>query len=268
MNYLTYCRAHKHVIAMIHLAALPGTPRNRFAPPDIVAQAVREARVYKEAGFHAVMLENMHDTPYTRKVGPEIVALMAIIAREVKALGLYCGVQVLAGCNQEALAIAHAAQIDFVRVEGFVFGHIGDEGWFDACAGELLRYRKRIGAEAVAIFTDIKKKHSSHAITADLDLKTTAEAAQFFLSDGVIVTGAVTGQPVNLADLTALRDFPLLKIIGSGVTSANLASYYSSAELFIVGSSLKVAGEWSNPPDPQRCTELSAVINRLNESER
>jgi predicted TIM-barrel enzyme len=40
-----------------------------------------------------------------------------------------------------------------------VFGHVADEGYFDACAGALLRYRRQIGAEDVLIFTDIKKKH-------------------------------------------------------------------------------------------------------------
>ena len=49
--------------------------------------------------------------------------------------------------------------LDFIRAESFVFSHIGDEGLFNSCAGELLRYRRYIGAEHIKIFTDIKKKH-------------------------------------------------------------------------------------------------------------
>lgn len=49
--------------------------------------------------------------------------------------------------------------LDFIRAEGFVFSHVADEGLLNACAGELLRYRRRIGAEHIQIFTDIKKKH-------------------------------------------------------------------------------------------------------------
>lgn len=49
--------------------------------------------------------------------------------------------------------------LDFIRVEGFVFSHVADEGLLNACAGNLLRYRKHIGADHVKIFTDIKKKH-------------------------------------------------------------------------------------------------------------
>lgn len=49
--------------------------------------------------------------------------------------------------------------MDFIRAEGFVFSHVADEGFMNSDAGELLRYRKMIDAENVAIFTDIKKKH-------------------------------------------------------------------------------------------------------------
>ena len=47
-------------------------------------------------------------------------------------------------------------------------------------------------------FTDIKKKHSSHAITADVSIAETGHAAEFFLSDGVIVTGVSTGTEADL----------------------------------------------------------------------
>jgi len=49
--------------------------------------------------------------------------------------------------------------LNFIRAEGFVFAHIGDEGWTDACAGPLLRYRRSIDASDILVFTDIKKKH-------------------------------------------------------------------------------------------------------------
>ena len=48
--------------------------------------------------------------------------------KEVKKLGLYCGIQILAAGNKEALAVAKAAELDFIRAEGFVFAHVADEG--------------------------------------------------------------------------------------------------------------------------------------------
>lgn len=78
---------------------------------------------------------------------------------------------------------------------------MGDEGYIDSCAGPLLRYRKSIGAENVQIYCDIKKKHSAHAVTSDVSLKETAQAAEFFHADGLIVTGTATGHPAKPSDL-------------------------------------------------------------------
>ena len=51
--------------------------------------------------------------------------------------------------------------LNFIRAEGFVYSHVADEGLINACAGDLLRYRRQINAEHIHIFTDIKKKHWS-----------------------------------------------------------------------------------------------------------
>ena len=75
---------------------------------------------------------------------------------------------VISGANSEALAVAIASDSDFIRAEGFVFAHIGDEGFTQSSAGSLLRFRKAINAEHIKIYCDIQKKHSSHAITGFL----------------------------------------------------------------------------------------------------
>jgi len=253
----------RDLVAMIHLPALPGTPGSTLSPAAIVERAVTEAALYRDAGVGTVMLENMHDVPYTKRVGPEVTATMAVAARAVKGLGLWCGIQVLAGCNREALAVAHGADADFVRVEGFVFAHVGDEGLFDSCAGDLLRYRRAIGADEVLVFADIKKKHSSHALTADVSLAETAKAASFFLADGVIVTGSSTGEAADLDELRSLQTVPIRKLIGSGLTPDNLAAYAPWADVFIVGSYLKRDGLWSNEPDPTRVRAMVEAFDGL-----
>lgn len=140
----------------------------------------------------------MHDVPYVQndKIGVEVIASMTRLSNEIKRIlsKTPCGIQVLASGNCQALAIAKATNLQFIRAEGFVFAHIADEGFTDACAGQLLRYRKQIDAENVLIFTDLKKKHSSHTITNDITLLETVHAAEFFLTDGVILTGNISVQ--------------------------------------------------------------------------
>ncbi|HYV13570.1 MAG TPA: BtpA/SgcQ family protein, partial [Pyrinomonadaceae bacterium] len=150
-----------------------------------MGQAKEEAKVYRECGVDGVIIENMHDVPYLKgEVGPEIVAAMTAIGVEVKnECQLPVGIQILAGANIEAMAVAHAANLDFIRAEGYAYAHVADEGIIEASAAKLLRYRKMIGAERVQVWTDVKKKHSAHAITADVSLGQTAETVEFMGAD-------------------------------------------------------------------------------------
>lgn len=248
------------IIGMVHLRALPGSPRAELAPREIARLAVDEARTLAAAGFDAVLLENMHDAPYlAREVGPETVAAFARAACEVRAaVSIPLGVQVLAGANDAALAIAMAAELQFIRAEGFVFASIADEGLLaEAAAGPLLRMRRALGLDRgpsrVAVLADIKKKHSAHAITADTSLAEHAHGAEFFGADGVIVTGAATGCATPLSDLSAARGGCSLPVIaGSGTNAANVRDVLAVAHAAIVGSDLKRDGLWSNDLDPAR----------------
>lgn len=252
------------LVAMIHVGALPGTPRSRSTVAEIAASAVSEAKLLADGGVDAIMLENMHDVPYlNRSVGPEIVAAMTTICAAVRqAVSLPLGVQILAGANREAVAVAHATGCQFVRCEGFVFAHVADEGLMpEADAGPLLRYRKMIGAENVAIIADVKKKHSSHAITSDVDLAETAQAAEFFGASGVVVTGTATGRATSVEDLIAVRKAVNIPVfVGSGVTPENAKTLAPHAHAFIVGSYLKKDSYWANQPDPDRVASTVRVV--------
>ena len=256
----------KPIIGMVHVLALPGTPKNRLDASKIIDEALKEARIYKKAGIDSIMIENMHDVPYLKgKVGHEISSLMTLIAFLIKQeTNLPVGIQILAGANKEALAAAKASNIDFIRAEGFVFAHTADEGIIEAQAGELLRYRKMIDANSIAIFTDIKKKHSSHAITHDISLLDTAKAAQFFLSDGVIVTGNHTGMAASVDELKTLNDnldFPV--IVGSGITQENVANYLPICDAMIIGSYFKEDGYWENKLSYERIVRFMDLVNEV-----
>ena len=126
---------------------------------ELMASAGKVLRRFRCHGEKFIIVENMHDLPYVQKVGPEILTSMTSACSQVRKVfpkDKPIGVQVLAGANKGALAVALAAELDFIRAEGFVFGHVADEGWMDAQAGELLRYRNNIGVNHIKIFTDIK----------------------------------------------------------------------------------------------------------------
>jgi membrane complex biogenesis BtpA family protein len=249
----------KPVIGVIHVGALPGTPRGTRSVAELATMAREEARVYRECGVDGIIIENMHDVPYLKShVGPEIVAAMAIVGGEVKnECRLPVGVQILAGANIEAMAVAHAAGLDFIRAEGYAYAHVADEGLIEASAAPLLRYRKLIGAERMQVWADVKKKHSAHAITADVSLGQTAETVEFMGADCVIVTGSVTGEAPRLGDVQETKSSCHLPVfLGSGISENNIDQFYKAADGFIIGSAFKVDGLWSNTVDPNRVTQF------------
>lgn len=258
------------LLGMVHVHALPGTPFSRYGLKEIADIAVGEAKSYQKAGFGGIMLENMHDRPYLKgRVGPEITAAMTAVALRVRdAVGptYPVGIQILAGANREALSVALAADLQFIRAEGFVFAHVADEGWIEACAAELLRERKRLGATHIKIWTDIQKKHSAHAVTADLNLTEWAHGAEFFGVDGVIVTGLSTGHaavPAHLAEVKSATKLPVA--IGSGITPENAAAY-AEADAWIIGSSTKQGGYWENPIDESALARLVEAHRKIARS--
>ncbi|MFM7181662.1 MAG: BtpA/SgcQ family protein [Verrucomicrobiales bacterium] len=257
-------RGQRVLVGMIHTGPTPGCPGHCPPVSELAAEAARQAELYQSHGFDAVLVENMFDVPYHRReVPPETIAAMAVIVGAVRAAtpSLPCGVQVLAGANLAALAVAHACGAHFIRCEGFVFGHLADEGSMQADAAGLLRERSRLGADHISIWADIRKKHSSHAITADLRASDWAMAAEDNLADAVVVTGRHTGHEADPTWLREVRDATYLPVvIGSGLTADNISSYLPHADVFIVGSSLKFDGNWRKAPDPQRLACMREAV--------
>jgi membrane complex biogenesis BtpA family protein len=269
-----FLRGQRALIGMVHVAALPGSPAARLSVARLAENAAREAAILAKAGYDAVIIENMHDRPYVHQEhGPEVASAMTAAAMAVRsAVGerLPVGIQVLSGGNKEALAVALAADLQFIRCENFVFSHVADEGLLGrAEAGPLLRYRRQIGAEHVAVLCDIKKKHASHAITADVPLADAAAAAEFFGADGVIVTGPATGRATSVQDVAEAAGATRLPVlVGSGATPESVGELLEFADALIVGSWNKRGGRWENPVEPGRARAMVVAFRAASRRAR
>lgn len=90
-----------------------------------------------------------------------------------------------------------------------------------------------------------------------------AKAAEFFLSDGIIVTGHSTGSPADETEIAQVRVATSLPVlVGSGVTSENM-EHYSAADGLIVGSHFKEGGRWFNSVDRNRVTTFMSKVHSL-----
>ena len=249
------------LVGMVHLLPLPGSPGWQGDMVAVVDAARRDAERLLEGGCDALLVENMGDLPYLRgHVRPETVAAMALATGVVVAMGAPTGVQVLAGANREALGVAVASGASFLRVEGLAYAHVADEGWLDACAGELLRARRGLGA-AIAIWADVRKKHASHSVTGDLSLVDVAKGTAFNGADALVITGASTGETTDPRDVEAAREAGLPVVVGSGVTERDAGLLAGIADALIVGSWLKQGGDWRRPVAVDRVRRLREVMD-------
>jgi len=258
----------KALIAMIALRALPGAPLYDGDDQRIVDQALSDLEQYKRVKVDAVLLENDHDLPYAKGPIPEpalkLVEQVCLAVRNEWQGPI--GIQLLEAANEDALDVAHATSLDFIRVEGFVYAHVGGAGIIEACAGPLLRKRARLQSQRIRVFADIHKKHCAHSIKADLDIGLEARQAELFLADGLVVTGRFTGEEADVDDLQAVRQASSLPIlIGSGMSAENAGTLLPLADAFIVGSTFRHKGKYLERIDPERLERFMDAFRRARE---
>lgn len=229
------------VIGVLHLPPLPGSPKYDGDPGAILDRALSDATAMVEGGVDSILLENYGDTPFhPKRVPAETVAWMTRIGSRLRdRFSIPLGVCVLRNDGRSALAIAHSIDAHFIRVCILAFPRVTDQGIIDGIACELLRDRARLHS-SIKIFADVDIKHSyplgyGHAIQAEAaDLVSRSHA------DALIVTGAATSAPIDSAQFAKVRDsadVPVL--VGSGVTSQNIAVLLKEASGVIVGSAFK-----------------------------
>jgi membrane complex biogenesis BtpA family protein len=120
-----------------------------------------------------------------------------------------------------------------------------DQGIIDACAHDLTRFRKQLGASDVAIFADVRSKHAAPLTSRPVE-ESARDTAYRGMADALIVTGLHTGAEPDKDQLHRIRgNVPDLRIlIGSGVTTRNAAKLLREADGAIVGTHLKEIVKW------------------------
>jgi membrane complex biogenesis BtpA family protein len=252
----------KPAIAMAHLPPLPGTPLYDAAggPSAIVESVRRDVEILTRAGFDGIMFCNEGDRPYQLSAGFEGVAMMARVVAECAPGDRPFGVDFLWD-PQAALAVAAVSGASFIR-EVVTGVYESDMGLWAPDAGKLLRYRRQLDAEHVAVFMNITPEFASSLGTRDI--ATTARSVTVSsLADVILVSGPMAGaEPSVDAVREAKRgcgdETPVLA--NTGVKSTNVRDFLAVADGAIVGSDLKVDGSTWNPVDPARAERFMAEV--------
>lgn len=255
------------LLGVIHLLPLPGAPGSS---PDgrrpWLDRALKDARALAQAGFDGVIVENYGDSPFFKgPVPPATVASLATAAAAVRGAlpaKLAVGVNVLRNDARAAVAIAAAADLDFVRINVLQGAFVTDQGLIEGDAAAVLRDRSAL-APRVRILADVRVKHA-----VPLAPRPIQEEARDLMArggaDALIVTGAGTGSETPMERLAEVRTAcpEATILVGSGATRRTVSRLLDVADGVIVGTAIKRGGRTTAPVDARRAEAFVNAAGR------
>lgn len=263
----------KPLLGVVHLRALPSAPRHRSFD-EVLSSARRDARAYAEGGVDGLLVENYGDAPFHKgtaddPVPPDVPAGLAVVARALREEhGLPVAVNCLRNDGRAALGAAAVAGARWVRVNVLNGAMVTDQGLIEGEAAALLAYRRRLGVH-VALLADLLVKHAVPLLPVDV-VRAARDLAARSGADGLIVSGAATGEPVDAGFLDAVRaavgPFPVW--IGSGLDADNAAALWPRCDGAIVGTACKRGGRIDAPVDVARVRRLVAALGAAARRQR
>ena len=247
----------KPIIAMVHLPALPGRPRHdkHAGMGKIVDSVAADLTALQAAGVDGLLFCNEADLPYQLATGPEIAAGMAAVIGQVRA-----GIAIPFGVNIvwdpiASLAVAVATGAAFIR-EVCTGSYESDHGPMRPDLGAIAAYRARIGAGQVALFSNVTPEFGSTVGTRQVADR--ARSAAFLGADAILISGLMTGTPLDAGELAAAKDaVPDVPVLANtGTRAETIGEILAVADGAIVGTSLKMDGVTWNAVDQDRAVRF------------
>ncbi|OJY28194.1 MAG: hypothetical protein BGO98_21620 [Myxococcales bacterium 68-20] len=242
------------LVGVIHLPALPGSPRSSLSASECARSAATCARVLASAGYDAIIVENFGDVPFFAGRVPAVtVAAMTACALAVReaAPDAALGINVLRNDAESALSIAACTDARFVRVNVLTGARVTDQGVIQGDAAQALRLRRALGADSIDLWADVDVKHSAPLGPPRPIAQEVEDTTKRAMASAVLVTGEGTGKGVDVEKLAAVRraagTTPVLVASGATIESLPLLARHASG--VIVGSALRVGGIPGGPID-------------------
>jgi hypothetical protein len=250
----------KPVVGMVQLAALAGGSRYRHGGiDDVLGSALEEAAILAAHGIDALMVQNLGDTPTDLRVTTVQAAWMTRVVTEVRRrTGKPTGLNMLENDAEAMIAVASAANADFVRIKIYVGAMVTPFGVESAQAFSAIKARTAWSADEVAILADVHDRTGNPLVAGTLEDDLDA-AVRLGAADALVLTGKTYPGTHKLIE-TARRvvgDAPIL--VGGGVTANNIHEVQAIADGAIVSSSLKGAGAAFGRFDVDKVKEFMAA---------
>ena len=260
-------QGQKLVIGLLHLRPMPGNPNYREGDFEhSLAGAVKGALALKRGGAQGCLLqgtEGVYDT--LDEADPSRVAVMSIIAAKVReAVGpdFLVGVQLMWNCITPSLAIARAAGADFTRCTALVGKVDSVYGTIEPNPLKVMTYRHNIGADHVALISEIAGTHHRVVPYDPALVKQLAIGSARVGASAVEIHGS-TDEMVEriIADVRAVTKLPI--VIGGGTNLENCRARLKNADAVLVGECFEGGQRGSGRIDEAIVREYMSRIRSL-----
>jgi membrane complex biogenesis BtpA family protein len=251
----------KPMIGMIALRPLAGGSRYRDGSlDDVLDHALSQAAILSAAGFAFLMVQNLGDLPVGLQASTVQIAWITRIAATIRHdFRLPVGINLLENDATAMIAVASAADLDFVRIKVYVGAMLTPAGIEAGRAFEAVHARTSWRADKVAIFADVHDRTGVPIASAGLadDLRTAFEIGG---ADGVVLTGRSHRETLEFL-ATARAAFPKRPIlVGGGVSATTIAEITALADGAIVGSALKHGGSLFGELEAGKAQEFMTAV--------
>ena len=255
----------KPIIAMAHVPPLPGTPLydDRRGVQGLIDSVAADLEILLAADVDAVMFCNEGDRPYSFSAGYDGVAVMTRVVSTLAPSDRPFGVDFLWD-PMAALSIAAACGAAFMR-EVVTGVYESDMGLWNTDAAAILRERRRLNAEGIAILMNVTPEFASSLGTRDAAVRARSIAVSS-LPDAILVSGPMAGSEPDIESVRDVRNAVPEEIpvfVNTGAREATVAQFLSIADGVIVGSDLKRDGYTWNAVDPDRVGAFVAAASAV-----
>jgi membrane complex biogenesis BtpA family protein len=248
-------------ISMVQTPPLPGSFQHSEQSLDkIIDYILEETRKINEAGFDAVILQNMGDMPVKQQTKPEVIAYFSLIAKEIKRNFSKLPLGILINWDGVAsLAVAHAVKADFVRVEHVYTGiEVMSTGLITAQCYEILEMKKRLGTN-IPVFADVYEPHG-----IPLGAKSIEDAAWESIheafADGLFLSGKNVNESIEMIERVRNKVPDATIFLGGGASEENVVQLLKYYDGVCVATWIK-NGSLNNPIDPERAKRFIEKVN-------
>jgi hypothetical protein len=252
----------KPIIAMCHLAALPGDPGYDVEKGlnGVIQRARQDLQALQDGGVDGVMFSNEASLPYLTKVEAITPVCMARIIGELRGeIRVPFGVNVLWD-PQASIDVAMATGALFVR-EIFTGVYASDFGLWNTACGQVIRHQHAIHAEHVKLLYNIVPEAAAylgHRNIGDIARSTVFNNQP----DALCVSGLTAGAEAPLETLyevkKAVPGTPVLS--NTGVRGDNVQKHLEIADGAVTATTFKRDGHIWNEVDVERVRAFMRVV--------